>query len=112
MKGDFYCYPGKISIKTEEGVACINETIKYLLTKQPLKPRLTLDRVLCKVAQKHADDIGKSGMANHTGTYNMTPTERAKEYGYETNVYENLSFGNYDSPLDCILNLLIDDGVK
>ena len=56
--------------------------------------------------------LENNGIANHTGSYNMTPTDRAKEYGFDSVVYESLSFGNYDSPLDWILNLLIDDGVS
>ena len=59
MKGDFYWYPGKINIKTEEGIVAINETVKFLLSQKPNAANLELDTVLWKVAQKHADDLGK-----------------------------------------------------
>ena len=59
MKGDFYWYPGKINIKTEEGIVAINETVKFLLSQKPNTANLELDTVLWKVAQKHADDLGK-----------------------------------------------------
>lgn len=73
---------------------------------------LGLDLELWKMAQKHANDLGKSGLSNHSGTTGLNLSERAKEYCIQVPVYENLSFGNYETPQECILNLLIDDGVK
>jgi len=120
MKGDLYCYNKlkgdskevNINIETTEGVTAINEAIKFLEEVEPISEKLKFDQELCKLAQRHADDIGKNGLVSHTGTYNLTPTQRAEENDINVDVYENLSFGNYETPSEWILNMLIDDGVK
>ena len=53
-----------------------------------------------------------SGLISHTGSFNTTPTKRAEKLGINAPVYENLSFGNFETALEWILNILIDDGVK
>ena len=74
--------------------------------------KLFLHNGLCGSAQSHADDIGVNGLTSLTGSNNITPTKRAEEFGLCTPVFENLSFGSYETALEWILNLLIDDGVK
>ena len=129
MKGDFYCYQSskpdgktKVNVQTKEGVQAINQTITYLQEKESIsKPALQhpyssadllLDLDLCILAQEHAEDLGENGLTSHTGSSGHTPMQRAAIRGIKGSVYENLSFGNYETPTECILNLLIDDGVK
>ena len=71
-----------------------------------------MNKDLWTIAQLHADDIGINGLTSHSGSFNTTPTKRAERIGLKASVYENLSFGNYETALECILNILIDDGVK
>jgi len=48
----------------------------------------------------------------HTGSYNLTPTQRAEQADINVEVHENLSFGKFVTPMEVVLNLVIDDGVK
>lgn len=77
-----------------------------------IREKLEINDDLCKLAQEHADDLGKHGLTNHTGSKGLTPTQRAQQASITTIVFENLSFGDFDTPQECVLNLLIDDGVK
>ena len=82
MKGDFYWYKTLISknfensnfnIKPLEGLSVLNEGIKFFEEAEPLQEELIFDQKLCKIAQRHAEDLSKNGLISHTSTYNLTP---------------------------------------
>lgn len=61
MKGDLYCYPNKFNIKTEEGIAGIRDTIKFLMHQPALETWLELDDDLIDECQGRAEEIGSKG---------------------------------------------------
>ena len=67
---------------------------------------------LYEMANAHLIDIGKKGLTGHVGSNGKTFAKRAAPMleKYET-VSENVGLGFY-SPLDNLIGLLIDDGVK
>jgi hypothetical protein len=67
---------------------------------------------LFDVAKKHLDDIGKNGIGGHTGSKRNTFEKRVAHLLSTYNgVSENIGLG-FNSPLDNVMGLLIDDGVK
>lgn len=73
---------------------------------------LNPDEKLTKVATEHATDLGKHGAAiSHNSTSGETFQQRMNKAGYYRNVAENIYEGRR-TPLESILFLLIDTGVK
>lgn len=70
------------------------------------------DERLTKVAAEHASDLGKHGAGiSHNSTSGLSFQQRMNKAGYYSNVAENIYEGKR-SPLEAILFLLIDTGVK
>jgi hypothetical protein len=67
---------------------------------------------LYDVAELHLKDIGVKGIEGHTGSNGKSFKKRV-DHLFETYlaVSENIGLG-FDSPLDNVIGLLIDDGVK
>ena len=67
---------------------------------------------LFDVAKKHLDDIGKNGIGGHTGSKRNTFEKRVAHLLNTYNgVSENIGLG-FETPLDNVMGLLIDDGIK
>lgn len=93
----------------------VNNYVKSLykdLSKAPPTSPFFMREDLYKMAESHLEDIGKKGLTGHVGSNGKTFAKRAAPMleKYET-VSENVGLGFY-SPLDNLIGLLIDDGVK
>jgi len=106
-----YSEPGSITIRTNEGVAAVNEAINVLKNQNPL-PALILSDGLSEAAQAHVNDIGPKGLVQHEGSdgteFNVRIEKFVKTDGW---VGENISFGDNKTARQIILQLIIDDGV-
>lgn len=70
------------------------------------------DEKLTKVATEHATDLGKHGAGiSHNSTSGQSFQQRMNKAGYYSNVAENIYEGKR-SPLEAVIFLLIDNGVK
>jgi uncharacterized protein YkwD len=111
FKGDVFTYPGKIGIRTREGVSAVNEAIKFLKEQKALN-KLTLDPSICKAAKDHADDTGPKGLTGHDGSDGSSMSDRVERYCKWTGgLAENIDYGIKAGQM-VVLSLLTDDGVK
>ena len=111
FKGKIYKEPGKIDIKTNEGVSALDEAVSLLRKTKPMPP-LTMSGCLILAAQQHVNDIGPRGIVGHYGSDGSAPHDRIEKYTsclYSSG--ECIAFGS-DSPRDVVIDLLIDDGVR
>ena len=93
----------------------VNSYVKSLykdLSKLAPINTLLMKEDLYEMAHSHLEDIGEKGLTGHVGSHGQTFANRAAPMlkKYET-VSENVGLGFY-SPLDNLIGLLIDDGVK
>jgi uncharacterized protein YkwD len=101
--------PGEIAIETREGVAGIDEAIRFLRTVQPV-PALIPSPGMSKAAGDHVQDQGPAGLLGHSGTDGSQFGMRLNRYGewlYHTG--ENIAYGQREARR-IIINQIIDDG--
>jgi uncharacterized protein YkwD len=72
---------------------------------------LQLSPVISKIAEGHAMDMGKKSKTGHVSSNGTTFEKRLREKIKFGLIGENCSYG-YATPLDIVLTLLIDDGIK
>lgn len=99
------------TIITNEGPSAINEAIKRLEKQKPAPP-VEVHPALVLAARDHARDMGKTGKVGHTGSDGSNVGARVDRYGeWIGTVCENIGYNDVN-PLDHVLQLLVDDGVK
>ncbi len=103
--------PGETILQTNEGVAALDECIRFLETAVPvsvLKPSEGLSRA----AKDHVNDQAKTGETGHTGSDGSSISERTGRYGkWSGNIGENISYGNRNAR-QIVFDFLVDDGMK
>lgn len=98
-------------LMTNEGIAVVNECIKFMNGQSPLSI-LSPSKGLSLAAKDHATTQCLTNQTGHTGTDGSDPFIRIKRYGtYTTTAGENISYGA-KSAREIVIQLLIDDGVK
>lgn len=110
FRGDLVIRPGRISIKTREGVAAVDEAIRFLRRQPPLPP-LRRDAVLEAAARDHVADQGPTGLVGHHGSDGRDFTARVARRGGDPYGAENISYG-YDTAREVVIQLLVDDDVR
>jgi hypothetical protein len=111
FKGDILYRPGEIPLQTVEGVAVIDELIEELKTQASLGD-LERKEDLDSASRDHANDIGPKGLTSHDGSDGSNCSDRIERYcEWEGICAENLDFGS-KTGLNCLLSLMVDDGVK
>ncbi len=105
--GNLLQIPGQITIRTNEGVAAVDEAIRVLRSTSPL-PALSPSQGMSLGARDHVNDIGPKGLETHIGTDGSTPTLRVNRYG-QGFAGENIDFGA-NTGREIAIDLLVDDG--
>ena len=101
--------PGRPTLMTQEGVAAVNEAIRFLRSTEPL-PALELSKGLSLAAQAHVKDQ-QDGALGHSGSEGSKPWNRMNQFGtWQGEVAENIAYGAY-SARGVVSQLIIDDGV-
>ena len=103
--------PGEIAIRTREGIAGIDEAIRFLRKVRPA-PALVPSPGMSRAARDHVRDQGPRGLTGHRGTDGSRPGKRLNRYGewhYATG--ENIAYGRRDARR-VVINQIIDDGIK
>jgi uncharacterized protein YkwD len=96
---------GRMRVITKEGVAAIDEAVRFLRSVQPLQP-LTLSPGMCRGAADHCADQAGGAMGHGN------PSGRMNRYGRWSVLWgENLSYGK-TSARDIVLTLIVDDGLS
>lgn len=109
-EGDLLRIPGKIPVRTNEGIKAVQEAIKYLKNVKAVGP-LKISRGMSRAAADHVHDQEKSGQTGHIGEDGSQPYQRMERYGtWEGLSGENIAYGD-DSARMFIMQLIIDDGV-
>lgn len=102
--------PGKVAIITKEGVAAVDEAIRFLRATKPIS-QLVSSRGMSMAAKDHAKDQERTGKTSHTGRDGSQPWDRINRYGtWQGKVGENISYGD-DNARAVVTSLLVDDGV-
>jgi len=109
MNGNLLVLPGHTRIHTREGIAAVDEAIRFLKNAQPLPP-LSLSRGMSRAAADHCADQANGGFG-HEGRDRSHAGQRIARYGTVAGSWgENVSYGK-SSARDVVLALIIDDGL-
>jgi uncharacterized protein YkwD len=109
MNGNVLILPGKTRIRTKEGMAAVDEAIRFLQTAQPL-PALAVSPGMSRAAADHCADQANGGFG-HEGRDRSHAGQRIARYGaFMGGWAENISYGK-SSARDVVLALIIDDGL-
>lgn len=102
--------PDRVPLRTDEGVAALDEAIAFLESVRPVGP-LRFNEGLARVARAHARDLGPRGSLDHTGSDGSRLSDRLNRLGtWHGLIAENISTGEADAR-QVVIQLLIDDGV-
>ncbi|HEV7227814.1 CAP domain-containing protein [Brevundimonas sp.] len=106
--GNRFQRTGEIAVVTQEGVAAVDEAIRFL-ESQPALPPLARSTPLDRAAADHAAEQGRTGRVGHAGTDGSTPHERMRRHGRWRGTAEAIAYG--PTPEQAIMQLIVDDGV-
>jgi len=106
--GDRFQRPGEIAVMTQEGVAAVNEAIRFL-EAQPALPPLARSTPLDRAAAEHAAEQGRTGRVGHAGADGASPQDRMRRHGRWRATAEAIAYG--PTPEQAVMQLIIDDGV-
>lgn len=112
FKGRYYLLPGSTTrMQTSEGVAAVDEAIRFLSRQKPLPPLAWSDG-LAAAATELAEEQGSSGGTGHTGRQSHGIQERIERHGkWERTIAENIGYGPSEAR-GMVMQLIIDDGVR
>jgi len=110
FEGTLWQRPGRVPLRTEEGVAALDEAIAFLETARPVGP-LRFNEGLALAARRHAQDLGPRGALEHVGSDGSKLSDRLNRLGvWHGLVAENISTGEPEAR-QVVIQLLVDDGV-
>ncbi|MDE3245034.1 MAG: CAP domain-containing protein [Acidobacteriota bacterium] len=110
FEGRLWKRPGRVALRTREGVAALDEAVSFLETVTPLKP-LRFHEGLARAARLHAWDIGARGRIDHIGADGSRLSDRLNRLGtWQGHIAENISTLEEDAR-HVVIQLLVDDGV-
>ncbi len=102
--------PGEPVIITNEGVAALDEAIRFLKYAKPVGA-LHYSKALSRAALDHVLDQGPTGKTGHVGTDGKNFPHRIQKYGkWQNTIGENIAYGR-NNARDIVAGLIIDDGV-
>lgn len=101
----------KIMVKTQEGIAAVEEAIEYLGSQKPVG-LLKLSRGMTWGARDHVKAQGPSGETGHASPDGSDPAERVSRYGKWSGMLgENIYYGHGMGARQIVMGFIIDDGV-
>jgi uncharacterized protein YkwD len=103
--------PGRVPIKTKEGLRAVREATRFLESVEPL-PGLRLSKGMSRGARDHVRGMGPSGATGHKGRDGSNTGDRVNRYGkWQKRVGENIAYGG-GAGRELVIRLIIDDGVR
>jgi uncharacterized protein YkwD len=110
FRGNFLVLPGQTMLRTREGVAALDEAIRFLRRVRPITP-LIFSRGISLAAAEHVTDQA-AGSHGHSGSDDSKPGDRMNRHGTWSALWgENISYGKV-TPRDVVIALIIDDGLR
>lgn len=112
FQGKLYTLPGSSTrTQTREGVAAVDEAIRYLARQKP-QPPLSWSNGLAAAAAELAKEQGRYGGTGHVGRQSHGVQERIERHGtWEREIAENIGYGPKEARI-MVMQLIIDDGVR
>ncbi|HJV91081.1 MAG TPA: CAP domain-containing protein [Holophagaceae bacterium] len=108
--GKVWRLPDQVPLRTQEGVAALDEAIAFLESASSAGP-LRFNEGLWQAARELAQDQARTGGVGHVGSQGSRLRERLDRQGtLSSTAGECISYGPED-PRMIVLQLLIDDGV-
>ena len=102
--------PGEVPIRTKEGLAAVDEAIRWLEKQRPVGA-LGFSKGLSLAARDLVAPQGASGGFGHTGPDGSTPSDRIERHGqWESVIGENVAYGQRTAR-DVVAAFIVDDGV-
>lgn len=102
--------PGEVAVRTKEGLAAVDEAIRWLEKRRPVGA-LGLSKGLSLAARDLTAPQGASGGFGHTGPDGSTPSDRIERHGQWASVIgENVAYGQRTAR-DVVAAFIVDDGV-
>jgi uncharacterized protein YkwD len=94
---------------TFDGVAAVDEAIKFLRASNPLGP-LQPSLGLSFGAKDHVKDMTLTGISGHKGSDGSTPNDRVSRYGdWKSTIGEAIVY-RVSTAREMVLELIVDDG--
>jgi uncharacterized protein YkwD len=110
FQGKIFRPRGKSALQTKEGVAGLEDALRFLRHVRPLGP-LEFSVGLSIAARDHVIDQSAGGFG-HRGSDRSNPAERIRRHGaWSGNCGENICYGR-SSAREIVLTLIIDDGLR
>lgn len=108
--GKIRVLPGRIILRTREGVGAVNEAIRFLRRARPIGPLLISPGMGMAAAEHVADQA--AGSMGHGGSDRSNPGDRMNRHGTWHSLWgENISYGKATAR-DVVLALITDDGLR
>lgn len=110
--GKSFRLPGsRTQVRTNEGVAAVDEAIRFLSKQRPLPP-LSWSAGLAAAAADLVAEEARSGAVGHTGRRSGSPRERIERHGiWRGEIGECIFYGPATARF-VVMQLIIDDGVR
>jgi len=109
-RGKLMRRPGEAPVRTQEGLAAVDEAIRWLEKHRPAGA-LGTSRGLSLAARDLVAPQGASGGIGHTGPDGSTPSGRIERHGqWESVIGENVAYGQRTAR-DVVAAFIVDDGV-
>jgi uncharacterized protein YkwD len=111
FEGTLWKRPGRTPLRTEEGLAALDEAIAFLEAARPVGP-LRFSEGLALAARRHAQDLGPRGGLEHVGSDGARLSVRVNRLGtWQGIIAENIGTLEEDAR-QLVIQLLVDDGVR
>ena len=102
--------PGEVPVRTKEGLAALDEAIRWLEKHRPVGA-LGTSRGLSLAARDLVAPQGASGGFGHRGPDGSTPAGRIERHGqWDSVIGENVAYGQRTAR-DVVAAFIVDDGV-
>ncbi len=114
MRGQFQgknlVLPGRTVLRTHEGVAAVDDAIRFLRRAKPLVP-LAFSEGMARAAADHVAEQAGGGLG-HRSFGGSDPGERLNRHGIWSGRWgENISYGK-STAREIVIALIIDDGLR
>jgi uncharacterized protein YkwD len=110
FEGTLWKRPGRTPLRTEEGLAALDEAIAFLESTKPVGP-LRFHEGLAQAARLHAQDLGPRGGLEHVGSDGARLSTRLNRLGtWQGTIAENIGTLEEDAR-QLVIQLLVDDGM-
>ena len=104
-------FPGRVSIRTKEGVRAVREASRFLKKVRPVRA-LRPSPGMSEGARDHVRDMGPAGATGHKGRDGSNTGQRVNRHGkWKKRVGENIAYGG-EIGRELVIRLIIDDGVR